>query len=62
MDRSNENIVYEENGEYLTHIKDVNLKILSYLDDKSLLKTCYVNKKAKKLCNNEDFWRNKFIY
>ena len=42
-------------------IKDTDLIILSKLDDKDLFSTCLVNKAANKLCNNEDFWRNRFV-
>ena len=41
--------------------RDTDLIILSKLDDKDLFSTCLVNKAANKLCNNEDFWRNRFV-
>jgi hypothetical protein len=42
-------------------IKDVDLKILSELDDKSLFQTCMTNKYINNICSNEDFWRNRYI-
>lgn len=42
-------------------IRDTDLIILSKLDDEDLFSTCLVNKAANKLCNNEDFWRNRFV-
>ena len=45
----------------LTKIRDVDLKILSELDDKSLLSFCKVSKYANTLCYNEDFWRSRII-
>jgi hypothetical protein len=44
--------------------KDVDLKILSNLDDKDLLNFCVSDPKneyVKKLCSNEDFWRNRLL-
>jgi hypothetical protein len=41
-------------------IKDVDLKILSELDDRSLFRTCSTNKYAYNLCFDEDFWRNRY--
>lgn len=43
-----------------TGVKDVDLLILMQLDDKSLFRTCKVNKYVNELCKNEDFWRNRF--
>jgi hypothetical protein len=45
----------------LTGIRDTNLLILNKMDDRSLLSYCQTNKYAENLCNNEDFWRNRFI-
>lgn len=42
-------------------IRDTDLFILSKLDDKDLFSTCLVNKAANKLCNDENFWRNRFL-
>ena len=42
-----------------TGIKDVDLKILMDLDDKSLFKTCTVDRYTKRICNDEHFWRNR---
>jgi len=46
----------------LTEKKDVDLIILSKLDDKSLFSFCISNPKdeyLKKLCGDESFWRNR---
>ena len=50
-----------KNKPLLTGIRDVNLKILQELDDEELFSFCIVNKEANKLCENEDFWRNRFL-
>lgn len=42
-------------------LRDTDLIILSKLNDKDLLSICLVNKAANKLCNYENFWRNRFI-
>lgn len=43
----------------LTKIRDVDLKILSELDDRDLFNYCKTHKYGRELCNNEDFWRNR---
>ena len=45
----------------MTEIKDVDLLILSKLDDRDLLNFCMTSKYGKYLCKNEDFWRNRFM-
>jgi hypothetical protein len=45
----------------LTGIKDVDLKIISELDDYELGKVCSVNKYVHSLCKDENFWRNRTI-
>ena len=50
-----------KNKALLTGIRDVNLKILQDLNDEELFSFCIVNKEANKLCENEDFWRNRFL-
>ena len=48
----------------LTGNKDADLLILSKLDDKDLFSFCASeskNKNVHKLCNDETFWRNRFI-
>ena len=45
----------------LTGIKDVDLLILSQMDDKTLYNFCKVNKSARKLCSDENFWKNRLI-
>jgi len=44
-----------------TGIKDVDLKILSELDDMSLLNFCKTSTYGKKLCENEIFWFNRTL-
>jgi hypothetical protein len=39
-----------------TNIKELNLKILSELDDRSLFNVCLTNKYLKNLCKDENFW------
>ena len=45
----------------LSKIADVDKKILSELDDKSLLEFCKTNKYGYKLCNDELFWKIRFF-
>lgn len=45
----------------LTSIRDIDLKILSELNDRDLFQFCLVNKNANELCRNEHFWRNRFV-
>ena len=48
----------------LSQIKDVDLKILSELDDNDLLSFCKLNVENKyvyKLCNDENFWRDRTL-
>ncbi len=43
-------------------IKDVDLKIMSELDDKSLFRVCDLNKELFRICNSSPtFWRNRFM-
>ncbi len=44
-----------------TPIKDLDLKILSDLNDRDLISFCLTDKTANKLCQDENFWRNRFI-
>ena len=34
---------------------------MSKLNDRDLLSVCITDKYANRLCNNEDFWRNRFF-
>jgi hypothetical protein len=45
----------------LTGNKDTNLSILERLNDTDLANLCQVNREAKKLCNDENFWRNRLL-
>lgn len=45
----------------LTGQRDPDLLILSNLDDETLLSFCLANRSANLLCQNESFWRNRFI-
>ena len=40
-------------------IKDLNIEILNRLDDKSLGRMCQVNPDIKKICDDDNFWRNR---
>jgi hypothetical protein len=46
---------------FLTGLRDPDLIILGKLSDGDLLSVRLTNKYANRLCNNEDFWRNRFI-
>lgn len=45
----------------LTGNKQTDLEVMYRLDDRSLLTYCMVNRYAHNLCNNETFWRNRFV-
>lgn len=45
----------------LTQIKDVDQKILSELDDKSLFEFCITHKYGSALCKDDLFWKKRFI-
>ncbi len=45
----------------LTEVKDIDLLILAELDDNDLFNICLVNKYANKLCQNEEFWKERFM-
>jgi hypothetical protein len=48
----------------LTGNKDVDLKVMSNLDDRSLFNLCISdpkNKYLKKLCGDQDFWKNRLM-
>ena len=44
-----------------TRIKDIDLKILMELDDKSLFNACSTDTYTKRICEDEHFWRNRFV-
>lgn len=44
-----------------TPIKDVNLEIMSKMDDKTLLNTCLSSKYGRELCKNESFWYKRLL-
>jgi hypothetical protein len=44
-----------------TPIKDVNLEIMSKMDDRTLLNVCLTNNYAKELCDDQSFWHNRFV-
>ena len=44
-----------------TRIKDLDLKILMELDDRSLFKACSTDTYTKRICDDENFWRNRFV-
>lgn len=45
----------------LTGNKDVDLKIMDYLNDEDLLNVSLINKRSAHLCNDENFWRNRYF-
>ncbi len=45
----------------LSGIKDVDLKILSELNDRDLFSFCLADKAVNKMCKDEHFWRNRFV-
>jgi hypothetical protein len=45
-----------------TAVKDINLKILSELNDRDLLNVCSTDKKAyNQICTDPHFWRNRLV-
>ena len=44
-----------------TPLKDVNLMILENLNDRDILNYCQTNREARKLCNDENFWRRRTL-
>lgn len=46
---------------FLTGVKDIDILILSNLNDRELLQTCAVNQYANKLCYDETLWMNRFV-
>jgi hypothetical protein len=50
-----------ENKRGLSGIKDVDLKILSELDDRDLFSFCLADKFVNQMCKNEHFWRSRFV-
>lgn len=45
----------------LTGIKDVDLLIMSNMDDQTLLSFCITNKNANNICDDQEFWKKRFI-
>lgn len=45
----------------LTGIKDADFLVLMQLNDYELTQVCQVNRYVQKLCNDDQFWRNRFI-
>lgn len=43
----------------LSKIVDVDLKIMSDMDDRTLLEFCQTHKYSRELCNNELFWKKR---
>lgn len=52
---------FTQHREYLTGHKDTDLLVLSRLNDENLLNTCLANKAINKVCQNESFWKSRFI-
>ena len=61
MENSSLVLTKSSSNKTLTGIKDVDLLILSQMDDKTLYNFCKVNKSARKICSDENFWKNRFI-
>ena len=51
----------ERNVKGLTGVKDLDLKILSEVNDRDLFSFCLVNKQINQICKDEHFWRNRFL-
>ena len=45
----------------LTGVKDVDLLILSGLDDRDLFNFCQTDQYARRLCQDENFWKQRFL-
>ena len=45
----------------LSGVKDIDLKILSELEDRDLFSFCLADKAVNKMCKDENFWRNRFV-
>jgi len=43
----------------LTKIKDIDLKIMADMDDRTLLEFCQTHRYSRELCNNELFWKKR---
>lgn len=43
----------------LTEIRDLDLEIMSKMDDKTLLNYCKTNNYARELCSDENFWKKR---
>jgi ankyrin repeat protein len=47
--------------DFLTNSKDTDILILEKLSDRDLLNFCLTNKSINRLCNEDDFWKNRFL-
>jgi hypothetical protein len=56
----NETIVLKKKL-FFTGSKDIDLIVLSKLNDEDLLNACQTNKAINKACKNESFWKSRFI-
>lgn len=45
----------------LTGIKDLDLKIMMELSDRDLINYCKTDRFARRICKDENFWRNRFV-
>jgi ankyrin repeat protein len=61
LEKSNSVTPSKQFEKTLSGIKDVDLKILSELDDETLLNFCITSQYGKQLCKDESFWRNRLI-
>jgi hypothetical protein len=63
QDLTNLTNLYNQSGKIiLTGNKDVDHQILIKLDIQNLSKLCRTNKYTQELCDDEDFWKKKFIF
>ena len=53
------NVKIDKNG--FTNDKNIDMLILNKLNDENLSKVCLINKYVYSLCQNENFWMNRFI-
>ena len=45
----------------LTGVRDLDMKILNELEDVDLVKMCQMNRAAKTICTDQNFWLNRIL-
>ena len=53
--------VYKTTPEIFSGLSDIDINILSNLNDKDLIKVCNINKYAASLCENDELWKIKIV-